>query len=88
MESVVIGQIKSQLREIIIKDLDANIGAKDISDEVSLYEDGIGLDSISIVHFIVQIESKFKINFDQEDINPDLFGSINNLANFINTKIN
>lgn len=79
--------IKSKIKEVLVDDLDANLNVGDLKDDLSLYEDGIGLDSISIVNLIVLVEQKFSINFEEEDLSYDLFSSINHLADVIYTKI-
>jgi acyl carrier protein len=78
--------IKSKIKEVLVDDLDANLNAEDLKDDLSLYEDGIGLDSISIVNLIVLIEEKFSINFEEDDLSYTLFSSINHLADVIYTK--
>jgi acyl carrier protein len=88
METIAQNQVIKKLKEIIAYDLDANISIEDIHEDISLYEDGIGLDSIAIVNFIVLIENRFNISFEENEINGQLFSSLNNLAVFINTKIN
>lgn len=87
METIALDQVKSDLKQIIAYDLDANIGITDIRDDVSLYEDGVGLDSITIVNFIVLIENKFNFSFGEDEINAHLFSSLNNLAEFINSRV-
>jgi acyl carrier protein len=82
-----IEEIKQKIKEIIVDDLDVNINIEDISDEVSLYDDGLGLDSIAIVNFIVIIEKKFNISFNENEINASLFNNITELSNFISSKI-
>ena len=79
--------VKDQLKQIISEDLDLNIDKNEIRTDISLYEDGVGLDSISIVNFIVSIEEKFSINFNENEMNTQLFSSIDNLAELIATKI-
>lgn len=86
MERIIIDEIKNKLKEIIVKNLDANIEESDLNDEDSLYEDGIGLDSITIVNLIVQIEEGFGFIFKEEEINSELFQNINSLADFISSK--
>lgn len=80
-------EIKDRIRQIIAHDLDVNISIDDIRDDVSLYDDGLGLDSIAIVNFIVIIEKKFNISFDESEINSKLFSSITDLAGFVHTKV-
>jgi acyl carrier protein len=81
-------EVKSKLKDIIINDLDANIEAGQVLDDISLYEDGVGLDSISIVNLIVMLEKKFGFTFEENELNATMFGSINNLTDFIYKKIN
>jgi acyl carrier protein len=88
METIAQNQVIKKLKEIIAYDLDANISIEDIHEDISLYEDGIGLDSIAIVNFIVLIENRFNLEFEENEINGQLFSSLNNLAVFINAKIN
>lgn len=80
--------VKLKIKEIIVNDLDANINSTDFSDEISLYDDGLGLDSISIINLIVLLEKKFEISFEESEISARLFGSINNLAEAIYSKLN
>lgn len=87
METAVIDSIKSKLKEIIVEDLSVNISPDQIRDDISLYEDGIGLDSISIVNFIVTIEKKFDMKFGENEITARLFSNINSLAEFIENKV-
>ena len=87
MEILQLETVKDKLKEIIANDLDADIKIEDIRDDVSLYEDGIGLDSITIVNFIVIIENRLHVNFEGDEINARLFGSINNIAELVASKL-
>jgi acyl carrier protein len=80
--------IKLKIKEIILNELDANINSSDITDDISLYDDGLGLDSISIINLIVLVEKKFGISFEENEISSTLFGSIHNLAETIYSKLN
>jgi acyl carrier protein len=80
-----ISQVKQKLKFILAKNLDVNIDIADIDDHESLYEGGVGLDSITLVSFIVQIENSFGIHFTEDEMNPELFNTIDTLAQFIAT---
>lgn len=80
--------IKEKLREVIVEDLDANIDAGGLRDDVSLYDDGLGLDSIAIINLIVLVEKKFDINFEEHEISSNIFSSIDQLSRFISSKVN
>jgi acyl carrier protein len=79
--------IKEKIRHILSNDLDANVKTDHIQDDVSLYEDGLGLDSISIVNLILLLEQKFEISFEEDDLNYELFTSINKLSEVIASKV-
>jgi acyl carrier protein len=80
--------IKEKLRGVIVEDLDANIDVRDLRDDVSLYDDGLGLDSIAIIQLIVLVEKKFDINFEEHEISSNVFASIDHLSRFISSKVN
>ncbi len=81
-------EIKAKLKEIIVNDLEVNIDPSDIKDHQSLYDEGLGLDSISIINFIVIIEEKFNFSFGETEIGSKLFSNIDSLTEFIDSKIN
>lgn len=87
MNTLPLDDVKLILKEIIVNDLDANIQMKDIGEDQSLYEDGIGLDSINLVNFIMLVEEKFNISFDQDQLNAATFSNIHNLATHINARL-
>lgn len=80
--------IMHQLKEIIAYKLDVNLSIEEIDENVSLYEDGLGLDSIAIVDLIVAIEKEFSLKIDDEELNAELFNNLSNLAQFLQLKLN
>ncbi|MER3376357.1 MAG: acyl carrier protein [Allomuricauda sp.] len=87
MENNNVENVKNKLKNIIVNDLEVPVDLNEIKDNVSLYDDGLGLDSITIVNFIVLIEKKFKIDFDSIEISGEVFGCLDNLAEFITSKV-
>jgi acyl carrier protein len=79
--------IMHQLKEIIAYKLDVNLGIEEIDENVSLYEDGLGLDSMAIVDLIVAIEKEFSLEIDDEELNAELFNNLSNLARFLQPKL-
>lgn len=87
MKTFTTDPIELKLKEIIANELDINVSVDEINSEISLYEDGVGLDSISIVNLIVQIEDKFNIELLENEISTSVFSNIKSLAKFIREKI-
>lgn len=79
--------IVNQLKDIIANKLDVNLTLDEIDENVSLFEDGLGLDSIAIVDLIVSIENKFSLTIEDEELNADLFKNLMILAEFIRKKL-
>ncbi len=75
--------IINNLKEIISNKLDVSIKINEIDDNIPLFEDGLGLDSIAIVNLIVLIEAEFNFKFQDEEITMSLFQDLNTLASFI-----
>ena len=79
--------IVNRLKKIIADKLDVNIAYEDIDETISLFEDGLGLDSIAIVDLIVSIEKDFELSIDDQELNVELFKSLTTLAQFIQGKL-
>jgi acyl carrier protein len=79
--------IVNQLKDIIANKLDVNLAYDEIDENVSLFEDGLGLDSIAIVDLIVSIENTFSLSIEDEDLNADLFKNLKILSEFVRNKL-
>lgn len=76
----------NKLKKIIAEELDVNLIAEEIDENASLFEDGLGFDSIAIVELISFIEERFEIEFSDSELNPEHFSSLKILADFIISK--
>ncbi len=74
------------LKRILAQDLDINIKLEEITDDVSLLEEGLALDSVVIVELINLLEDRYDFQFSDEDMRPALFESLNTLAKFVAAK--
>jgi acyl carrier protein len=74
------------LKKIIAEELDVNIKVAEINNDMPLLEDGIGLDSVAIMEFIVLIEKKFDFKFSDDELTFEPFANLNTLADFIANK--
>lgn len=80
-------EIIARLKQIIVEELDVNLKLEEIDETVSLFEDGIGLDSVAIMDFVTLIEERFGFQFSDSELNIDSFRNLQILANFISTKV-
>ncbi|PCI28600.1 MAG: acyl carrier protein [SAR324 cluster bacterium] len=79
--------ITDQLKQLISTELDLNISPEDIDENMSLFEDGIGLDSVAIVELITLVEGHFKFRFSDDELGIEPFKNISTLAHFVTGKL-
>jgi len=75
--------ITERLKQIIVNDLDVNVEMNSIREDITLFEGGIGLDSIAIMEFVSLIEQVFGIEFSDEELGTEPFQSLTVLTEFI-----
>jgi acyl carrier protein len=79
-------KIVARLKHIIAEELDVNLKLDEIDETAFLFEEGIGLDSVAIMDFLVLIEEHYGFQFSDEELNIELFRNLQVLAELISTK--
>lgn len=74
--------IKSQVRQYIAKNLLFSDNGFPYGDNASFLEEGI-VDSLGVMELVLFIEEKFGVKVKDEELTPDNFDSVNNLAEYI-----
>jgi acyl carrier protein len=72
--------IIQQLQRLLVEELDLNLTSSDVHREVSLFDDGLGLDSISLAEFIELMEAQFSVVILDEDLDMNTFRSLEGVA--------
>ncbi|MFM7199351.1 MAG: acyl carrier protein [Myxococcota bacterium] len=80
-------EVVPQLKTIIAEKLDLRIPYAEIRDDVSFFEDGLGLDSIALVEFITLVEETFQLKLTEEDLSADVFKSLQSVAELIAERV-
>ena len=60
--------LSAQIKSIMIRVLDLDVAPERLDDTVSLYSPVLGMDSLSLLHTLVEIEKEFGIEIDDEDV--------------------
>jgi acyl carrier protein len=80
-------ELKDQIRTLLISTLRLeNVKPEDIKDDMPLFGEGLGLDSIDALELVVALEKEFGIKIGDEEVGVKVFQNINSLAAFIETK--
>ena len=75
---------KQQLRGFLKQILENHGDNEAFTDEESLINTG-RLNSISILGIVTYLENQYKINFSTVDFDVELFDSVNNIENLVNS---
>jgi acyl carrier protein len=74
--------VKDQIRHYVVENLLFGSDGIALQDNTSFLKEGI-VDSTGVVELVLFVEETFGIEVDDDDIVPDNFDSIGNLATYI-----
>ncbi len=75
-----------QLKDLVASKLDVNIKREDIDPDAPLLEEGLNLDSLALIELVTLSEEQFGIEFGEDDLNMEVFGSLRALAEVISAQ--
>lgn len=71
------------IRRLVIGKFNLDIDPRDISAEQSLVELGVGVDSVSTLEFIMELEEEFGVSIDESEVSPGILETVESLSQFI-----
>ena len=77
--------IKKQIRQYLAENFLFSSNGFNLGDDASLLEEGI-IDSTGVLELVMFVEETFDVEVADEEIIPDNFDSVNNLAAYIELK--
>ncbi|WP_223068388.1 phosphopantetheine-binding protein [Paenibacillus caui] len=77
--------IADQLKEILKRELELGEQTDQLQLEDSLTS--IGLSSVSFIKLIVAIENQFDFEFEDEDLNYNVFQTLQDVVNYVEKRI-
>ena len=76
--------LKTKLKQQIIEQLNLeDISVADIKDDMPLFGEGLGLDSIDALELIVLLENNYNIKLTNPEEGKSVFNSVNSMAEYI-----
>ena len=75
--------LEKKIRRLVISKFNLDIEPQDISAEQSLIELGVGVDSVSTLEFIMQLEEEFGVSIDESEVDPGVLETVESLSEFI-----
>lgn len=72
-----------KIRWLVIGKFNLDIEPQDISAEQSLIELGVGVDSVSTLEFIMELEEELGVSIDESEVNLGVLETVESLSEFI-----
>lgn len=77
-------KLMATLKAQIVEQLNLQeVKPEDIGDDMPLFKDGLGLDSIDALELIVLLQQHYRIRIANPEQGPEIFHSVRSIANFI-----
>lgn len=73
----------AEIKDVVIGVLELGVDREQLDESVSLYSPMVGLDSLSLLHILVQIEKRFDIEIDDEDVMAAELSDVGSLVEMI-----
>ena len=75
--------LKEEIKRAIVRSLRLPMAPEDIEDGVSLFGEGLGLDSIDVLELVLEIERTFGVSIADEQTGARVLRSVNSIADYI-----
>jgi acyl carrier protein len=84
---VSIADIECRLKKVLLSRLGDRVTADEIHSETPLVKNGLGLDSVALLQFVVGIEEEFDLMLDDSALTDEHFRSLSTLAGYVHGQI-
>ncbi len=79
---------RDRIKRIIVNDLHLeDLDPATIRDDIPLFGDGLGLDSVDALELVVAMEREFGIKIQSQDVGRESFANVATLASFIDGRL-
>ena len=79
--------IAQRVKQALVQGLQLNINPEDIADDESLFGAGLDADSIAALEIVFALEEEFGFEVEDEELQVDLFDSVQTLTAYIEERL-
>jgi acyl carrier protein len=76
-------RVRSEVKALLVTGLRLQLPPADIQDDVPIFGEGLGLDSIDALELVVLVEEQFHVSIPDEEVGRKALASVNALVDFI-----
>ena len=75
--------LKEEVKRAIVESLRLPISADEIENGMSLFAEGLGLDSIDVLELVLEMERRFGVSITDDETGQRVLRSVDTIADFI-----
>jgi acyl carrier protein len=75
--------LKEEIKRAIVRSLRLPMAPDDIADDISLFGEGLGLDSIDVLELVLEIERTFGVAIADEQTGARVLRNVNSIADYV-----
>ena len=75
--------LHAEIKQALVRCLRLPMQPDEIGDDVSLFADGLGLDSIDVLEIVLELERTFGVTIADQETGTTALQSVNTIAAFI-----
>jgi acyl carrier protein len=75
--------LKADIKQAIVRSLRLPITVEDIADDMPLFGEGLGLDSIDVLELVLELERSFGVSIGDEQTGVEVLRTVDTIAAFI-----
>ena len=75
--------LKTRVKEVIVRSLRLTMPPSEIADDIPLFGEGLGLDSIDALELVLEIERTFGVAIGDEHLGKRVLRTVSSIAEFI-----
>ena len=75
--------LRADIKQAIIRSLRLPLTADDIGDDIPLFGEGLGLDSIDVLELVLELERSFGVSITDEAPGARVLRTVNTIAEYV-----
>ena len=75
--------LRADIKQAIIRSLRLPLTADDIGDDIPLFGEGLGLDSIDVLELVLELERSFGVSITDEATGARVLRTVNTIAEYV-----
>src|SRR5687768_6611555 len=75
--------LRLEIKELIVASLRLTMSPAEIDDDVPLFGEGLGLDSVDALELVLELERHFSVAISDEEVGNRVLRSVSSIAEFI-----